>query len=446
MTRTLAATSTGYVVHPVPPGATDGLHERLINAATAWLSATGLFIILLTLTPFQGASFGDTPSGADGNIVNQVGYLSLGAIYLFSMLAFVDRRVLISAISPSWMIIFAIAFWAAQRASLPEAATRGVLLTLIATIPVAAIVLLPRRERDFINAAANAVLLLILIDYAALVIMPDAAIHTAASGEPWHAGSWRGHLLHKNFAAPLFSVLAMFGIYCWRSGLNWRGPAITLLAIVFVLNTQSKTTIGFLPLAIMTVFLTRATGRPLFTVATHLLMTAAIGLLTIGTVIFPKMLPVTEAIIEDSTFTGRDEIWIFGIQNLMKQPWTGYGTFSFWLTPVVTRQEPNYEASWDVRGIVSGHNSYLDTLLYFGIPAGMAVILILTLKPMRDYCRAYGTPANRRLADFFMMVVVLMTYVGMLEAFILSRADPLWMMFVLGVFGLSMLSRRAVRN
>ncbi|MDQ0320688.1 O-antigen ligase [Pararhizobium capsulatum DSM 1112] len=446
MAQILATTSTGYIAHSVPSDTGDTARERLINAATACLSAFGLFVILLTLTPFQGASFAETTPSADGNIVNQVGYLSLGAIYLFSMLAFVDRRVLISAISPSWFIIIAIAFWAAQRAYLPDAATRGVLLTLIATIPVAGVVLLPRRERDFVNAAANAVLLLILIDYAALVIIPDAAIHTAAGGEPWHAGSWRGHLMHKNYAAPIFSVLAMFGIYCWRSGLRWRGPAITLLAIIFVLHTQSKTTIGFLPLAIMTVFLTRATGRPLFTVAVHMLLFMAIGMLTIGTVIFPRMVPITKAIIEDSTFTGRDEIWIFGIQNLMKQPWTGFGTFSFWLTPVVARQEPNYEASWDVRGIVSGHNSYLDAFLYFGIPAGLVVILILTLKPMRDYCRAYKHPENRHLADFFMMVVVLMTYVGMLEAFILARADPLWMMFVLGVFGLSMLSRRTVRN
>ena len=73
-------------------------------------------------------------------------------------------------------------------------------------------------------------------------------------------------------------------------------------------------------------------------------------------------------------------------------------------------------------------------------------MLILLVKPMRDYVRAYREPANRRLADFFMMVVVLMTYVGMLESFFLSRADPLWMMLVLGVFGLGMLARRTVRK
>lgn len=446
MARTAAAISTGFVAHPVPPAAAGNGRERFIGALAASLSAAGLFILVLTLTPFQGASFGDNPGSADGNIVNQIGYLSLGAIYLFAMLAFVDRRVLTSAISPSWMIIFALAFWGAQHSYDPDAATRGMLLTLIATIPVAGVVLLPRSERDFVNAAANAVLLLILIDYAAVVVIPDTAIHTAAGGEPWHAGSWRGHLLHKNFAAPLFSVLAMFGIYCWRSGLNWRGGAITILAFIFVFKTQSKTTIGFLPLAIMTVFLARVTGRALLTVIVHALLAVSVGFLTIGTVIFPKMIPVTEKIIEDSTFTGRDEIWRFGIENLMRHPWTGFGAFSFWLTPIVSRQEPNYEASWDVRGIVSGHNSYLDTLIYFGIPAGLTIMLVLLVKPMRDYVRAYREPANRRLADFFMMVVVLMTYVGMLESFFLSRADPLWMMLVLGVFGLGMLARRTVRR
>lgn len=445
MARTAAALSTGFVAHPVPPAAAENTRDRLVSALTAGLSAIGLFLLVLTLTPFQGAGYTENSSN-DGNIVNQIGYLTLGVVYLFAMLAFVDRRVLMSAISPSWIVIFSLAFWGAQHAYLPDAATRGMMLTLIATIPVAGVVLLPRSERDFVNAASNAVLLLILIDYAAVFIIPDAATHSASGGEPWHAGSWRGHLLHKNFAAPLFSVLAAFGIYCWRSGLNWRGAAITLLAFFFVYKTQSKTTIGFLPLAIMTVFLTRITGRPLLTVAVHTVLAIAVGFLTIGTVIFPKMVPITEAIIEDSTFTGRDEIWRFGIENLMRHPWTGFGAFSFWLTPIVSRQEPNYEASWDVRGIVSGHNSYLDTMLYYGIPAGLVIILILVVKPMRDYIRAYREPANRRLADFFMMVVVLMTYGGMLESFILSRADPLWMMLVLGVFGLSMLARRTVRR
>ena len=56
----------------------------------------------------------------------------------------------------------------------------------------------------------------------------------------------------------------------------------------------------FLPLAIMTVFLARVTGRALLTVIVHALLAVSVGFLTIGTVIFPKMIPITEKIIDDN--------------------------------------------------------------------------------------------------------------------------------------------------
>jgi hypothetical protein len=39
-----------------------------------------------------------------------------------------------------------------------------------------------------------------------------------------------------------------------------------------------------------------------------------------------------------------------------------------------------------------------------------------------------------------------MTYVGMLEAFLLNRSDPLWTLFATAVMGLELLRRMRVRT
>lgn len=447
MSRHAATTTSGFRSLPVPPaiGGNDAT-RRLLDAVAAFLSGFALFIMILTLTPYQGGGFSEVANENEGNIVNQIGYLSLGVIYVFALLIFVDRRLLLKIVSPAWIVIFAIAFWWCRYSFDPNAAFRGVTLTLVAMALIAGTLLLPRSERDFVNTAANALLLIVLMDYAAIVLIPDAAMHTAASGEPWHQGSWRGHLLHKNFAAPLFSFIALFGIYSMRKGVRWRGLAIFVLSVIFVLKTQSKTTTGFLPLAIMAVSLAWFTGKPWLTLVLHAFLTIVVGCLTIGSVMSPTLLSITTSIIDDPSFTGRDEIWIFGLARLQTHFWDGFGTYSFWLTPAVLGQEANYEASWDVRGIVSGHNAYLDSVLMFGVPAGAVVIVLLMIKPLLDYLRAYRTPANRPLADFFMMVIVLMTYVGMLEAYFLNRADPMWMVLALAVCGMNMLARRPLKS
>lgn len=428
--------------YPVPSLAASDRLKRIVRMV---LSGAGLFLIIMTLTPFQGGSQAEAAAASTGNIVNQVGYLALGSIYTFAMLTMVDRRVLAKAISPSWIILFALAFWSCRQSYDPAAATRGVLFTLVSMTLIAGLLLLPKNQKDFAEAGANAILLLLAINYAAIILAPDIAIHTAASGEPWHAGSWRGHLVHKNFAAPVFSVIAMFGIYCWRSGVAWRGAAIVILAVIFVLNTHSKTTNGLLPLAIAIVFISRVMGRPGLMLLVHAALTIVIACLTFGTILSPTFLEWTGSLTEDVTFTGRDEIWKFGLENLKDRFWQGYGMGGFWVSPITEGRELNYEATWDVRGIVSGHNSYLDVFLTFGVPAGAVVILLLMVKPMIDYLRAYRNPENRVLADFFAMIVVFMTYIGMLESFLLNRSDPVWLVYALGVFGLGIVRSTRVR-
>jgi O-antigen ligase len=357
------------------------------------------------------------------------------------MLGLTQRDVLARLGLGRWAIVFGIAALSALQSFDPTASLRGLLLTAIVMIVVAGVLVLPRDERAFAVAAVNACLVLLLLVYAMLLVAPQLVVHSSEGAEGVHAGDWRGHLSHKNFAAPVFSIVAMIGIYGWRSGLRWRGALVVGLGVLFVLNSGSKTTLGFLPLAIGVVGLARITRRPGLAVLAHVVLVGLIAALTIGSVMSPTLNAMLKAVISDPTFTGRDEIWKFALQRITERPWLGYGYASFWQTPAVTGLEENYEASWDIRGIGSGHDSYLDAALMFGVPGAAVMILVLMGLPLVDYLRACRVAANRRLADLFVMIVIFMTYIGMLESFLLNRADPLWVLFALAVTGIGLTAR-----
>lgn len=409
------------------------------------LSGCGLFVLMLSLQPFAGVREQTAPGESTGNIVNQVGWFGLGLVFLLAMFGLTQRDVLARLGFGRWAVVFGIAALSIAQSLDPTASARGLLLTAIVMIVVAGVLVLPRDERSFATAAVNACLVLLLLVYAMLVVAPHLVVHNSEGAEGVHAGDWLGHLSHKNFAAPVFSMAAMIGIYGWRSGLRWRGAIVVALSVLFVLNSGSKTTMGFLPLAIGVVTLARITGRPGLAVLVHLVLVALIAALTIGSVMSPALNAMLKAVISDPTFTGRDEIWKFALQRIAEKPWFGYGYASFWQTPAVTGFEENYEASWDIRGIGSAHNSYVDAALSFGLPGALLSIWLLMGRPLIDYMRSRQIPENRNLADLFAMILIFMTYVGMLETFPLNRADPLWVLFAMAVMGLGLAARMRTR-
>lgn len=416
------------------------------SAVAAVLSGLGLFVLVMTLQPFQSPPPIQEAEPSGGNIVNQIGYVTLGIVYLAAILRLTTQPVLSRLGSASWFLVFAIAAFSTTRALDQEASLRALMLAAITMVVVAGVLVLPATERQFANAAANAVLAIMLIVYAVLLLAPSLAVHSAEGAEGVHVGDWRGHLSHKNYAAPVFSMLTMVGIYCWRMGFRLRGLTIAALGLIFVVNSGSKTTAGFLPVAIGLVYLIRLTGRPGLVLAIHAGLVALVAALTVGTVLSPALLGLTRDLIADPTFTGRDEIWKFATRHIAERPWLGYGYVSFWQTPLVTTLEENTEASWDIRGIGSGHNSYLDAMLMFGIPGGAVITYLLMINPLRHYLAAYQVRANRNLADLFASIVIFMTYIGMLESFVLNRSDPLWILFAMAVLGLEFLSRMRARQ
>ena len=103
--------------------------------------------------------------------------------------------------------------------------------------------------------------------------------------------------------------------------------------------------------------------------------------------------------------------------------------------------EQPFDRDWDIRGIVHGHNGYLDIAVIMGLPALAAAVIAFLVAPLVDYVRTGPRRENVYLADLFMMMLFFTALNAFLESFFFRRVDPVWMFFVMAALGLRLTAR-----
>ncbi|MDP3895440.1 MAG: O-antigen ligase [Mesorhizobium sp.] len=404
------------------------------------LSALLLTIVIVSFRPFQPAGATLEPSGG-GDMVNQLGFGTLGGIAILSLLSFVDRRVLASLLSPWWLLMLGFFAFSVMNATDPAAAMRAAMFTVIGIMTIAAALTMPRDADSFSAVIAFAGLFTVALCYVGLVVFPAEAIHGTNSLEPEHAGFWRGAFSHKNVAGPVMACYSFAGLYLWRRGWRGLGALLFVAAMTFMINTGSKTTAGLVPLSILLVMLPGLIGMRLLTPVFFTLAIAGTALATLGIVFLEPLRHFAAEHLPDLTYTGRTALWEFSGEMIAKRPWTGYGYESFWGTPFLSSMDQPFDRSWDIRGIVHGHNGYLDIAAIMGLPALAAAIVAFLVAPLTDYARVGRKRENVLLADLFMMMLLFTALNAFLESFFFRRADPVWMFFVMATLGLRLVAR-----
>ena len=91
------------------------------------------------------------------------------------------------------------------------------------------------------------------------------------------------------------------------------------------------------------------------------------------------------------------------------------------------------------------HNTYLDIALTTGLPGLLLTLWSLILLPISDFARARRLPENRALALLFFRIWLFVTLFGALETPFFRRDDPIWVAFLLAIFGLRFLACYRVR-
>jgi O-antigen ligase len=417
--------------------------ERLVQLRTL---AAGLIltILLVSFRPFQPSGAANPAEG--GDILNQLGFGGVGAASLLLILSFVDRRVLVSLISPWWTLMLCFVMLSVFNSLNPPGAFRAVMFMMMGVFGIMAVLSLTPGADGFSKILAITACTVLLLSFAGIILLPDLAKHTAASVEPEHAGLWRGIYSHKNVAGPVIAGISFIGLYLFRRGWRLIGMMIGIGALIFLSNTGSKTSALLSPMVILLVLLPGVFGaRALASISVFLTM-CTFALATVGTVLFKPLQELRDWIAPGTTYTGRTELWKFAFGNIADRPLTGFGFESFWFTSFVREGEKDISLDWDIRGAVHGHNGYVDIALTMGIPALCVALLALIIVPLVDYARVQKTRENVLMADLFLMIFTFSALNAFLESFFFRRADPVWLLFLMAVLGLRLVSRYQVRK
>jgi O-antigen ligase len=415
------------------PGVTDAIWAALPTMIAALI----LTVLLLSFAPFAAGSVileAEPPAGS--NKINQIGYSLLGIIAVLSVMTLAKPEQILKIPRVSWAVLVGVYLFAIVNSPDKGAALRAVMFSMIAVMTVISVIMLVKDERSLQRILATACLSILGICYFGVFAMPEAARHLGEIFEPANEGLWRGIYPHKNMAGPVMAVFVFVGVYLLRSGQRQMGIAVTLLSVVFLLQSGSKTSAATVFLVLTIILLPSIIGLRGLGLILFAIILAAFATFTIGSLLFKPVHELLEAVAPGANFTGRLTLWEFAISKIREYPLTGYGLDSLWGKPVVMEMETPYDSAWDFRGIVHGHSSYLDAVLELGIPGACVVFFVVIIQPSIDYLRARPLRANIYAADFFMMVIVFTSLNAFMETFFFRRADPVWMMMVLGIAGL----------
>ena len=422
---------------------------RPIEAPKAnWLPSTLIFsVVFVSFRPFSSGYVPEIGKQIpQGDIANQIGFGLIGLFCLILLARRSSASVLSASLNPAWILLAPVLLFAVLASDNPLGSLRAMLFSLIVVIAAFTALSLPRNLSELVQVLAFSCAIALAFSYLAVLFVPAQGIHAREGYEIQHAGLWKGVYDHKNVASYVMGSFVIVGWFVARNGKPVVGTILILFSMIFVIQAGSKTVFGILPATILAAMIAHwVTWRPvkLLVIVTPVLV---LTLVTLGSVVYDPILNGLQSVFPGLTYTGRLDLWIFGIEYVSKAPWLGYGFESFWSTPRVIGLEQPIELSWDVRGIVHGHNSWLDSALAFGVPGALILFGALFILPVRDYLRIPASGNAGRLADFYLTIWMFTALGASLESFFFRRADPVWFCMLIAVVGLRLTAHMTLQH
>ncbi|MDN5003626.1 O-antigen ligase family protein [Bradyrhizobium sp. GCM10027634] len=412
---------------------------NVVQVARCLIAVAAVLLVMITLDPFPDLRSEDVANVVGGRMaLNYVTFGLLAAVGVLFVLA-TDAPSLKTLVTPlhlclvGWMLINVV-----LSESRDVSIQRFVLAASVTSLAVI-LLLLPPTQRSFNLCLGVAALLLLVVCYLGVILAPQYSIHSALDiTEPQLAGDWRGSFGHKNVASPVMTILVYVGIYLSAAGSFVMGPAIAILAGIFLIFTGGKTSsvlcLSIYALASL-VYVTRSLWLKRIICFAPLIV---MNLLTVGSVMSPVLGSITRMLPIDPTFTGRSDIWEFALAAVAEKPMTGHGYAAFW--DDVTERQTAKGSEWAVTAAHS-HNSYLDLAVTIGLPGLLLVVLIFVWAPLRNFQETQAHNRSNALGKLFLTIWLFGLYFGTTETFLLERQNPVWFMFALAVAGLHFLAR-----
>lgn len=344
------------------------------------LLASGVYIALLLLIfvgldafspPPLVSQYGGVQEASKGDLLRQLCYLGVGAGVVLAAMQRLGLGAL-RAISPAMGLLLAWCLASALWAPEPNVVIRRAGLEIIIVISLLLSVETVGAQTAF-RWWRWLMALVLLVNFLSIPLIP-AARHFAGEVDPALVGNWRGLYGHKNIAGAACAITAILFLFTRTGWKNVIGIAIAAAACVFLYFTHSKTSMGFLPVALLAGLAYRIGWRDGLSRAILCLAVALLAGLVLTFVLLDAN-TIAHALEDPREFTGRSAIWAAELRYIADHPLlgSGFGTFAD-----AGGQSPlhDYVAgnSW-VDAVSHGHNGYLQILVTIG-GIGFALTLL----------------------------------------------------------------------
>ena len=370
-----------------------------------------------------------TVAASQGDWVRQIAYLGIGgltALCAIQRFGFGALRAL--PVSMGLLLAWCLAslLWAPQpdlvlrRAGL-EVVLAGSLLLSVETVGPAKAFLLWR----WLLAG------ILLVNFLSIPLIP-AARHAAGEIDPALVGNWRGLYGHKNEAGAVCALTAIVFLFSKTGWRNWIGIAIAAAACVFLAMSHSKSSAGFLVVALACGLLYRTGWRDDLSRAITMTFAALLlaGAVTVG-LIYAE--PIARLLQDPQEFTGRAAIWAAELRYIADHPLLGAG---FGTLTDSGNQSPlhGYATGW-MDAAAHGHNGYLQILVTIGGIGFILAMLALVWAPMRRLwsLNLNGTGFRPLLAALFIFAILH----NVMESDFLESDSTVWAALLLVIAALN---------
>ena len=363
-----------YALAYVPPQAV----EQYIFPALSYIAL--LLLIFVGLDAFSPPQSAGVQQVSHGDLVRQFSYLSVaGLIGISAVQRFGLGALRALPVSMGLLLAWCLAsaFWAPETNVVLRRAGLEVVVVVSLMLSVETI------------GAARALVLwrwllagVLVVNFISIPLIA-AARHGAGEIDPALVGNWRGLYGHKNVAGAvcaMTTILFLFSKNGWR---NWIGIAVALAACIFLAMTHSKSSMGFLGIALLAGLLYRIGWRDSLSRAI-LLALAALFVVALASFALLDADRIAHMLEDPAEFTGRVAIWAAQWRYIADHPLLGAGFGTFTDTPSQSPLHNYISGSW-VDAVAQGHNGYLQVLVTIGGIGFLLALSALLAAPARRF-------------------------------------------------------------
>lgn len=361
-----------------PPQAID----RGLLAPLAFVAL--LLLIFVGLDAFSPpplvSQFGGVKEASHTDILRQIAYVTVAGLVA---LAAIQRHGMgaVRAVPVTMGLLLAwclaSALWAGETDIVVRRA--GLEIIIVVSLMLSVDTIGPERAFTLLRWVLAAVL---LVNFASIPLIA-AARHGAGEIDPALVGDWRGLYGHKNIAGAVCAITIILFLFTKTGWKNWIGLAVAAAAAVFLFFTHSKSSAGFLPVALLAGLVYRLGWRDGLSRAI-LAVLATLFFVALTTFIALDIDALTRMLEDPREFTGRSAIWAAELRYIADHPLLGSGFGTFTDTKSQSPLHDYVSGSW-VDAVSHGHNGYLQVFVTIG-GIGFALMLVAVLvRPLQRF-------------------------------------------------------------